>query len=223
VAPTFQSLGDRALLVGLPDEAAAVAFAHCVREANYPWLVDLVPAYLSVGVFFDRSTRLADVRQTLSQITLGDGRRVIGRKHRIPCCYEFDLDLPRVAEHTAMSFEEIISQHTGGAYTVYAIGFVPGFPYLGYLPEALSGVPRLPSPRLRVEPGSVGLTARQTGIYPLPRPGGWNLIGRTPLELVCVEDQYFPLAIGDEVNFERIDRSEFHRLEGERLRESELY
>jgi inhibitor of KinA len=205
VAPTFQSLGDRALLVGLPDEAAAFAFANCVREANYPWLVDLVPAYLSVGVFFDRSTRLADVRQTLSQITLGDGRRVIGRKHRIPCCYEFDLDLPRVAEHTAMSFEEIISQHTGGSYTVYA------------------GVPRLPSPRLRVEPGSVGLTARQTGIYPLPRPGGWNLIGRTPLELVCVEDQYFPLAIGDEVNFERIDRSEFHRLEGERLRESELY
>lgn len=221
MTPTFQSLGDRALLVGLPNEAGAVAFAHCLREANYPWLVDLVPAYLTVGVFFDRSVRLADVREKLRHLSVGNTRIGIGRKHRIPCCYEFDLDLPRVAEHTAISFEEIISQHTGGSYTVYAIGFVPGFPYLGYLPEVLSGVPRLPSPRLRVEPGSVGLTARQTGIYPLPRPGGWNLIGRTPLEIVNVEDQYFPLAIGDEVTFERIDRSEFDRLEGERLRVAE--
>lgn len=215
---TFHFLGDQGILVSLPDESAAIAFARAIRDANFSWLVDLVPAYLSVGVFFDRSIRLGEVRQTLSDLRIDDGQAVLGRRHHIPVCYDFDLDLPRVSEHTAISFEEIISQHTGGVYTVYAIGFVPGFPYLGYLPEALSGVPRLPSPRLRVEPGSVGLTARQTGIYPLPRPGGWNLIGKTPLQLVCVEDGYFPLAIGDEVIFERIDRTEFHRLAGERLR-----
>ena len=217
VTPTFHPLGDRALLAGLPDEASALAFARAIRAAAFPWLVDLTPAYLSVGVFFDSSVNLAVVREELGRLTLGSVATQPSRLHRIPCCYEFELDLPRVAEHTAMSFEEIISQHTGGAYTVYAIGFVPGFPYLGYLPEALTGVPRLSSPRLRVEPGSVGLTGRQTGIYPLPRPGGWNLIGRTPLELVHVEDGYFPIAIGDRLVFDRIDRNEFDRLRGERL------
>ena len=79
---------------------------------------------------------------------------------------------------------------------MYAIGFVPGFPYLGYLPAELCGVGRLPSPRLRVEPGSVGLTGRQTGVYPLPRPAGWNILGRTPLTLVDVADGYFPIRVG---------------------------
>ena len=102
-------------------------------------------------------------------------------------------------------------------YTVYAIGFCPGFPYLGYLPAPLCGVPRLASPRLRVEPGSVGLTGRQTGIYTEARPGGWNLIGRTPLVLVDVADGYFPLRTGDRVRFEPIDRADFVRLEGRRL------
>ena len=75
----------------------------------------------------------------------------------------------------------------------------------------------LPSPRLRVEPGSVGLTGRQTGVYPLARPGGWNLIGRTPLELVSVADGYFPLAVGDRVRFRRIDVREYEYLTGDRL------
>ncbi|WP_020468117.1 5-oxoprolinase subunit B family protein [Zavarzinella formosa] len=217
MTPNFQPLGDRAILASLPDEAVTVAFAEAVRDAGFPWLVDLVPAYLTVGVFFDASMTLATVRTELGRLVVGSRTVRPTTLHRIPCCYDFDLDLPRVSEHTAMSFEEIICQHTGGPYTVYAIGFVPGFPYLGYLPEALTGVPRLPSPRLRVEPGSVGLTARQTGIYPLPRPGGWNLIGRTPLELVNLADGYFPIAVGDQVSFERIDRKEFQRLEGERL------
>jgi inhibitor of KinA len=100
---------------------------------------------------------------------------------------------------------------------VYAIGFCPGFPYLGYLPAELTGVPRLESPRLRVEPGSVGLTGRQTGLYPLARPGGWNLIGRTPLTIVDVEQDFFPIHVGDQVQFVRIDAREFDARFGERL------
>ena len=139
------------------------------------------------------------------------------RLHRIPCCYEFQLDLARVAEHTHLPIDEIIRLHSEAEYTVYAIGFCPGFPYLGYLPPALCGVPRLPTPRLRVEPGSVGLTGRQTGIYPEARPGGWNLIGRTPLTLVNVAAGYFPLRTGDRVRFEPIGEAEFRRLAGRRL------
>jgi inhibitor of KinA len=137
--------------------------------------------------------------------------------HHIPCCYDYAPDLNRVAEQTSLSAEDVICLHSKTEYTIYAIGFCPGFPYLGYLPPPLSGVPRLEAPRLRVEPGSVGLTGRQTGIYTEARPGGWNLIGRTPLELVNVADGYFPLRTGDQVRFERIDEREFQQLRGHRL------
>jgi len=139
------------------------------------------------------------------------------RRHHIPCCYELQLDLPRVAQHVGLPTDEIIRLHFETEYTVYAIGFCPGFPYLGYLPSALCGVPRLDSPRKQLEAGSVGLTGRQTGIYTEPRPGGWNILGRTPLELVNVADGYFPLLTGDKIKFTRIDEKEFDRLKGKRL------
>jgi inhibitor of KinA len=126
-------------------------------------------------------------------------------------------DMQRVCEHTGLAPDEVIRLHTSTEFTVYAIGFVPGFPYMGYLPQQLCGVARLPSPRVRVEAGSVGLTGRQTGIYPLARPGGWNLIGRTPLVIVDVATGFFPLAVGDVVRFERIDERRYRELEGERL------
>ncbi len=121
--------------------------------------------------------------------------------------------MPRVCDRTGLSVEDVIRLHTSTEFTVYAIGFVPGFPYLGYLPQGLCGVDRLPSPRLRVEPGSVGLAGRQTGIYPLPRPGGWNLIGRTPRVIVDVAEGFFPLRVGDRVRFERIDEREYREQE----------
>ncbi len=93
----------------------------------------------------------------------------MGRRHVIPCCYELGPDLARVAEQTGRASDGVIRLHAGTEYVVYAIGFCPGFPYLGYLPPELSGVPRLSTPRLRVEAGSVGLTGRQTGIYTEPR------------------------------------------------------
>src|SRR5262249_27082550 len=127
-----------------------------------------------------------------------------GALHTIPCCYGLGLDLDRVSRHTGLPPDEVARLHASLTYTVCAIGFSPGFPYLGYLPTPLCGVPRLESPRLRVEPGSVGLTGRQTGIYPEARPGGWSLIGRTPVMLVDVAAGYFPLRTGDRVRFEPI-------------------
>ena len=127
------------------------------------------------------------------------------------------LDLERVARHVGLSASEVVRLHSETEYTIYAIGFSPGFPYLGYLPTPLCGVPRLETPRLRVEPGSVGLTGRQTGVYPESRPGGWNLIGQTPLTLVDVAEGYFPLRTGDRVRFEPINAAEFRRMLGRRL------
>jgi inhibitor of KinA len=214
-------LGDQAVLAYLADETTAWRFAAVVRQTNDPWLVDVVQAYTSVAVFFSLDKMpYREVVERLHQICKEEAREGVrpeAQFHRIPCCYEFQVDLARVAEHTRLPADEIIRLYGETEYTVYAIGFCPGFPYLGYLPAALSGVPRLPAPRLRVEAGSVGLTGRQTGIYPLARPGGWNLIGRTPLQLVDVVDSYFPLRTGDHLRFERIDETQYRQMLGERL------
>ncbi len=217
---SVQPLGDQAVLTSFAAEEDALRWAAAVRRLAQPWLVDVVQAYRTVAVFFDlEQTTLAAVTQALDDLARSGLSDVSteARLHEIPCCYEFQLDLPRIAEATGLTAEEVIRLHTATEYTVYAIGFCPGFPYLGYLPAPLCGVPRLPAPRLRVEAGSVGMTGRQTGIYTEARPGGWNILGRTPLELVCVADGYFPLHTGDRVRFVPIDEAAFRRLQGQRL------
>jgi inhibitor of KinA len=213
-------LGDQAILVKFPEESQAVLFAARIQNEAPDWLEDVVPAYNSVGVYFSAyATNLSQVRNWLQQLILQpqqQGQRP-ELKYEIPICYELQQDMQRIVEYTHLTFDEIIQLHLLQEYHVYAIGFVPGFPYMGYLPPALSGVSRLPSPRVRVEPGSVGITGRQTGIYPLPRPGGWNLIGRTPLTIVDLVDNFFPLRVGAAVRFRRIDECEFQKLLGERL------
>jgi inhibitor of KinA len=212
-------LGDQGILARFHDETSALRWAEAVRLLDAPWLLDVVQAYSTVAVFHDPDRiRQSDVLARLAGLHVAsDPAGATGRLHHIPCCYELNLDLERIARATGLSTERIIVLHAGHLYTVYAIGFCPGFPYLGYLPPELCGVPRLETPRLRVEPGSVGLTGRQTGIYTEARPGGWNIVGRTPLVLVDVADGYFPLRTGDRVCFERIDEKAFRQLHGERL------
>jgi inhibitor of KinA len=220
-APRFLPLGDQAVLVYFAAETDAARFARAVGRASYPWQIDVTPAYASVAVFY-RPEQIGyraatEQLQSLAASLPPESDDSAATRHFLPCCYELGLDLARIAEQTGLSAEDAIRLHLATEYQVYAIGFCPGFPYLGYLPDALAGVPRLPAPRLRVEVGSVGMTGRQTGVYTEERPGGWNIVGRTPLELVSVVDGYFPLRTGDRVRFRRIDDTEFHRLRGERL------
>jgi inhibitor of KinA len=216
--PTLEPLGDQAVLVAFGDEAAALCFAAGVRATNPPWLVDVVQAYTTVAVYFDPDrVRWAEAADALRELKTDDAAAPPGRLHHIPCCYALNLDLERVAAATGLTPAEVVRLHASAEYTVYAIGFCPGFPYLGYLPARLCGVPRLDAPRLRVEAGSVGLTGRQTGIYTEDRPGGWNIVGRTPLRLVDVADGYFPIRTGDWVRFTAIGEAEYRRLLGRRL------
>ncbi len=212
-------LGDQGVLARFRDEDSALRWAETVRSLEAPWLLDVVQAYSTVAVFHDPDRiRLSETLSRLAGLVVAPNTAgQAGRLHRIPCCYDFNLDLQRIEKATGLTGAQIIALHAGHLYTVYAIGFCPGFPYMGYLSSELCGVPRLESPRLLVEPGSVGLTGRQTGIYTEARPGGWNIVGRTPLVLVDVADGYFPLRTGDRVGFERIDETEYRRLEGERL------
>jgi inhibitor of KinA len=133
----------------------------------------------------------------------------------IPVCYGGELgpDLANVAELHGLPPEEVIRLHSGASYTVYFLGFVPGFAYLGGLPDAIA-TPRLAAPRKRVEPGSVGIAGQQSGVYPFPTPGGWRLIGKTPLAVFRADRPHMSLlAIGDQVRFRPIGIEEFRALE----------
>lgn len=196
-----------------------------VRAARPPWLQDVVPAYASVGVFFDADRIGIDGviawLETLDPARITVPPAEAPRSFTIPVCYDEAPDLPRVCAATGLRPEQVIALHSGGVYTVYAVGFVPGFAYLGYLPSPLAGVGRLPTPRPRVEPGSVGIAGRQTAVYPAATPGGWNLIGRTPLVLVDLAAGFFPLRVGDRVRFVPVGADEYHRRWGERLQPDE--
>jgi inhibitor of KinA len=145
------------------------------------------------------------------------GVRVPGKKRRvqIPVCYdeEFALDLERIANHTSLTPDAIIALHSSAEYTVACIGFMPGFPFLAGLPQQLR-VPRLKSPRTKVSAGSVAIANAQAGVYPLESPGGWNVLGRSPLRLFRV-DETPPTLLqpGDRVRFRRITRGEFEAYE----------
>lgn len=129
----------------------------------------------------------------------------------IPVCYapEFGVDQNAILEKTGLSREEMIKLHTGRIYQVFLLGFLPGFPYLGILPEALY-MPRKETPARRIVPGSVGIAGWQTGIYPLESPGGWQIIGRTPVKIFDPQKtKPCLLEVGDQVRFESIDKYQF--------------
>ena len=138
---------------------------------------------------------------------------------RLPVCYdhEFGLDLPEVAERLGMSEEKVIELHSSHVYTVYGIGFLPGFMYLGGLPESLE-IRRKEHPRLHVDKGSVGLAGKQTGIYPQDSPGGWNIIGSCPIPIFNVEKpKPCFVNVGDRIQFYPVNRAAYdlHKIETE--------
>ncbi len=167
---------------------------------------EAVPAYASVILHYD-PTRLdyADIRRKAEEciILLDTAPALDTRQVEIPVVYggDYGPDLESLARYHHLTVEQVIRLHSSVIYTVYMMGFTPGFPYLGGLPEELA-TPRLPTPRTRVQAGSVGIAGNQTGIYPIDSPGGWQIIGYTPLPLFI--PQRTPptqLAAGDEVQF----------------------
>jgi inhibitor of KinA len=204
----MEPLGDRAVLITCHSTDAARSLFHTLQQLNWPAVQDVVLAYHEVAVHFDPC--IWDTHQCISQlqeIKLRPLQQPV-TLHTIPCCYEQGEDLETVARQLKLSTSEVIHLHSQTTFTVYAIGFSPGFPYLGWLPEPLQGISRRLSPRLRVPPGSVAIVEKQSAIYPHATPGGWALIGRTPVKLVDLAENYFRLAAGDQVKFYPISRDE---------------
>ena len=209
-----EQLGESALVIDAGPDAASLS-AH-LESLELSGVVDVVPAFDKVAVYFDSvEADTGQFRQILADFVPTVSR--LGKHHVVPVCYVQGEDLGQVLAELSLSFEELVALHSGRTYDCKAIGFCPGFPYLGWLDDKISGLGRLESPRLRVAPGSVAIVGRMTGVYPLLRPGGWRLVGRTPLTLVDPDDSYFPIKVGDSVEFRPINEADFGALVGERL------
>ncbi len=220
-APRFEPLGDGALLIRVGDaiddatNRRAIALADALRTAGLPHVRDIAPAYASVCIRYEMSsTNFATMEAHLQPVI--DSTKTISKKETsdvidIPVCYggEFGPDLEAVAAHASISIDDVIDRHRNASYEVAMLGFMPGFPYLRGL-DATLYTPRLAIPRTRVPAGSVGIGGAQTGIYPRELPGGWHLIGRTPLTLFDPDrDAPALLRPGQKIQFTRIDSAVF--------------
>lgn len=223
-------LGDRCLLITLGDSIDDAthrlvrAAWERLKASSPPGMIAVVPAFASVAVHYDPAA-VPDVRASgqpgpyerfsaavlaaltdLDVATVAEPRRV-----EIPVCYggAYGPDLQDLARQHGLTPDEVVRLHSGATYRVCMLGFEAGFAYLGGLPEAIA-TPRRPEPRTSVPAGSVGIGGRQTGVYPLATPGGWQLIGRTPLRLFdATLESPTLLGVGDEVVFRPIQPNEF--------------
>ncbi len=218
-------VGDRGLLVEYGDRIDPVVNKKVISmaiglEHDAPaGVIEIIPSYLSLLIIYDPFVTTASVLQKslislekrLPEIEIPPPQTV-----EIPVCYggEFGPDIQFVAESNSLTVDAVVRLHSKPEYQIFMIGFSPGFPYLGGLPKELH-TPRLKTPRTQVLVGSVGIANEQTGIYPVTSPGGWQLIGRTPLKLFDPErSNPFLYKAGDRIRFTPISPEEYGRLAG---------
>ena len=224
--PLFRIAGDRGLLVEYgdvidPDVNNKVrSMAIIMEKESSKSVIETIPTYRSLLIIYDPAitnpTKLEKeilaLEERLSQIKIPPPDTV-----EIPVCYggEFGPDIQFVADHNSITKDDVIRIHSEADYQIYMIGFTPGFPFLGGLPKELH-TPRLETPRSFVPERSVGIANNQTGIYPLASPGGWQLIGKTPLRLFAPEHSNpFIYKVGDRIKFKPISTEDYYRLAGE--------
>lgn len=213
------STGDRALVVEFGDRVErelndnVLRLDESLRASGLPGVVETVPTFRSLMVHYDPlvTTRADLERSITSLVDRGSGPRAAATLWRVPVCYDgaFSSDLAEVAHLTGVTQSEVVALHSAVRYHVYMLGFLPGFPYMGDLPPQLA-LPRRADPRLRVPAGSVSIATTLTAIYPYESPGGWHLIGTTPIRLFDpVRARPALLEPGDIVQFEPIDPASF--------------
>ena len=222
----IQPLGDRTLLVKFPQKIdpdihqQVMNLSAKIEEELIEGILYISSAYCSLSIGYnpeyikypELSLRIKDLwKQRIKT------RNAPVRVLTLPVCYEepYALDLWEISKITGLTPEDIIETHTANSYQVYMLGFLPGFPYLGILPEVLQ-CPRKAKPRLVIPERSVGIAGLQTGIYPSESPGGWNIVGNTPLPIFSGQKSTtFLLHAGDEVKFQAITKNDYEHIEGE--------
>jgi inhibitor of KinA len=225
----LQPLGDNSVIIELGEDISrdiqqkVNKVSSFLEAQSFEWVIEYVPGFTTVAVFYEPmniKTQTLPYDQVCEDLSLhlenleveqGEEPRVV----KIPVCYggEFGPDLEEVAEINGLTPEEVIDIHLKGEYIVYMIGFAPGFPYIGGMSEKIAA-PRRKNPRLKIPAGSVGIAGKQTGVYPIETPGGWQLIGKTPRKLFLPEgDTPSLLRAGDQIKFEPISAEEFQKWE----------
>jgi inhibitor of KinA len=225
----LQPLGDNSVIIELGEDISrdiqqkVNKVSSFLEAQSFEWVIEYVPGFTTVAVFYEPmniKTKTLPYDQVCGDLSLhlenleveqGEEPRVV----KIPVCYggEFGPDLEEVAEINGLTPEEVIDIHLKGEYIVYMIGFAPGFPYIGGMSEKIAA-PRRKNPRLKIPAGSVGIAGKQTGVYPIETPGGWQLIGKTPRKLFLPEgDTPSLLRAGDQIKFEPISAEEFQKWE----------
>lgn len=226
---SFHPLGDQAIIIdfgkdiNIATQQKVQAITEFLDEHPPVWMVEYIPAFTTVAVFYDpiKVLRISgseklpyeQVRHRLEELLSGlkAGNSPESRVVEIPVCYggEYGPDLEHVARVNGLTTEEVIHIHSSGDYLVYMIGFAPGFPYVGGMSEKIAA-PRREAPRLKIPARTVGIAGKQTGIYPIETPGGWQLIGRTPLELFRpAAESPSLLRAGDKIQFRPISQKEY--------------
>lgn len=222
--PRIRKYGDSAILMEweaiispvVNDEV--VTAAHYLRENHTDYILEVVPSYHSLVVFLKDGVDVDRYLALLLNGQIAQNQSLTNKTvWQIPVCYDlsFGLDLQSLIDVKKRTHEELVKLHTNPDYRIYGIGFLPGFLYLGGLNEQLFA-PRRSVVNRFAPKGSVAIGGEQTGIYPQESPGGWNIIGRTPVELFdATMNPPMPFSIGDSIRFYSIDKSEFNRLEKE--------
>lgn len=222
------SLGDSAIVLDFGNcidtsiNEYVLRLFHHFKNKKHRGIIDMVPAYSSLSFFYDavelrRSTENRTAFDAIKQFIEEEIKLVAGNKRKeqrtikIPVCYSevFAPDISVIASEKNIAVEEVIRLHQQTKYTVFMLGFLPGFPYMGIVDDAIA-FPRRKEPRAAVAAGSVGIAGQQTGIYPMRSPGGWQIIGRTPVKIFDKEKEN-PVLLqpGDEVAFFSITEDEF--------------
>ena len=222
--PTISPVGDRAISIDFGQVIDPTINRHIrqtierIKELQLDGIIELVPTYCALLVEYDAMLYSYSEICNIIEPTLEEGMantiNELVTVVEVPTVYggEFGPDLSFVASHNHLSEDEVISIHSGTDYLVYMLGFIPGFTYLGGMDPRIA-TPRLSSPRTLIPAGSVGIAGEQTGTYPSDSPGGWQIIGRTPVTMYDMSKaQAALLNAGDYVRYVPIDESEFHRI-----------
>jgi inhibitor of KinA len=222
---TYSPLGDEAIVIEVGNEISKEAtnlvrsITKRIEETLMDSIIEVIPAFTTVTVFYvvTEEFQYKDIKNIIEKtlVEMKDFNSKEQRTIEIPVCYggEHGPDLEFVAKHNELSVEEVIAIHSSGTYEVNMIGFAPGFPFIDGMSEKIAA-PRRTTPRLRIPERSVGIAGMQTGVYPIETPGGWQLIGRTPLNLF-LPDEDIPslLQAGDRIIFKPISEEEYAEME----------
>lgn len=223
---TYQPCGDHAVIIKVKDEISEEVhnqvrtLSHCIENGDFAEVTEIIPSYGSLLVIYNPlqtsySELLSRFKNELE--VLSNTRLQPAKVLHIPVCYggDFGPDLTFVAQQNNLEPSQVVEIHSSKPYLIYMIGFLPGFPYLGGMSERIAA-PRLESPRLKIPAGSVGIAGKQTGIYPSESPGGWRIIGKTPVKLFdAAKESPVLLKASQYIKFYPVTKDEYEEIEGE--------